>query len=644
MLNKQQSTEDHMGVREQTAKRIQMIRSEMAREGLDAFLIPRGDEYMGEYVAICDERLWWLFNFSGSAGLGLVSQYGSALFVDGRYRVQAAQQLDGVVDTHGPVTILQIPRNSLETWIVEHFDNGKEARRDHIVGFDPWLHSFSQITKLQNQLSQFDIQLKAAKDNLVDRAWIDRPVREVKQVMAYHEDFAGLSSAKKRQKLVQKLSSTVGVVLITMSDSIAWLLNIRGSDVAYNPILHARVLLYRDGSVDLFCNLKKLSDSVLSHLGEGVCVYEEDRLKPVLEAISLKKDVAFSSQRKYAQILEDKRQYIQTSLNQCPYALIEMMHNAGGAILDQADPCQLEKAVKNATEFSGMRRAHIRDGVALCRFLCWLHQQQQNCLDVTELSAAKKMLSYREELEHYKDQSFETISAFGPNSAICHYRVTNETNRQFSNNNLYLIDSGAQYLDGTTDVTRTIAIGNPTKEMKENFTLVLKGHIQLATICFPLGITGRDLDVLARGPLWRQGKDYDHGTGHGVGAFLNVHEGPQSISSKSSDVALEAGMILSNEPGFYLDGLYGIRIENLVGVVKSTPGFDNRPMLKFETLTLAPIDQSLIIKDMLDPIEVQWLNSYHMHVYNTLSQLLDTSTREWLREQCLPLEKEYELI
>ncbi|WP_119168569.1 aminopeptidase P family protein [Algihabitans albus] len=591
-----------------SAERLAALRAELDRRGLDGFLVPRADEHQGEYVSPRAERLLWLTGFTGSAGLAVVLRDSAAIFVDGRYTLQAEQEVD---------TALYTPRHLTEepvgSWISERLKGGK-------LGYDPWLHTADQVTRLGATLKRSGATLVTAEPNPLDAVWLDQPEPPLAPVVPHDLIFAGESSADKRSKLAGELRCQgVGAAVLTMPDSIAWLLNVRGGDVPRTPLPLSFAIVDDEGQVDWFVDARKITDEVPAHLGNGVRVRPPEDLAPALKE---------QSGRKVRVDPSSAAQWIFTQLEA-----------AGAEVQRGDDPCLMPKARKNPTEMSGARAAHRRDGVALTTFLAWLTEAAPEG-GVTELAASDRLYQLRAPGERFRDLSFDTISGSGPQSAVIHYRVTPKTDRELKPGELYLVDSGAQYLDGTTDVTRTIAVGEPSAEMRHRYTLVLKGHIAIATARFPDGTTGSQLDSLARRPLWNEGLDFDHGTGHGVGSYLSVHEGPQRISKVPNRVALKPGMIVSNEPGYYKPGAYGIRIENLVAVQEAeSRSSDERKMLAFETLTLAPFDRSLIDVALLDESEISWVDHYHKRVKRELAPLVEAEAKAWLETATTPLEK-----
>lgn len=600
-------TFDETALSDAVRPRVDRLRAALKRLKVDAFLVPRGDRHRGEYVAAHDERLKWLTAFSGSAGLAAVTQKKAVLFVDGRYTVQAPQQTDTAV-----FDVQQVPGAQLSDWLKEAISAG------HTVGFDPWLHSIDEIERLKETLKACDIGLKAVARNPIDQVWGgDQPPLPAEPIVAHPLSRAGQSSADKLEAVREALSQAgEDAIVLTLTDSVAWLFNIRGSDVPHTPVALAFAIVPVRGKAWLFVERERLSDTLARQL-EDVAVL----LAP--EALGQKIDELKAS---------DKR----VRLNPGSAAFWFLRRLGEKRVSRGPDPCQRAKAIKNATEIKGTRAAHARDAVALCRFLAWFDREAPSGR-VDEIRAARQLEAFRAETGKLKEISFDTIAGSGPNGAIVHYRVNTGSNRVIKRGDLFLVDSGAQYADGTTDVTRTIAVGRPTAAMRTHFTLVLKGHIAIATAIFPEGSRGVELDPLARHALWQNGLDYDHGTGHGVGSYLSVHEGPQSISRRG-EVQLEAGMIISNEPGFYLEGAYGIRIENLVLVnAPHIPAGGDRKMLSFETLTLAPFDRRLVDVKLLTPDELAWLNAYHKRVMEEVAGSLEPEDRRWLAGATKPM-------
>mgnify|MGYP001220146082 FL=1 len=592
---------------ESSTDRINRLRSLLPELRVDAVLVPRADEHQGEYVPASAERLRWLTGFSGSAGIAVITRRAGALFVDGRYTVQARSQVSKELE------ILQIPEARLSDWLRE------KLRPGAAVGFDPRLHTVSEIERLTEALADRKIKLKPLARNPVDRLWgAERPPAPMGKVRPHPLKYAGRAAEDKIAEIQKTLKADgQDAVVLTLPDSIAWLFNIRGSDVQHNPVALAFAIVPAQGKPELFIAREKLDADAKAHLTFAK-ISQPEALAARL------------SQLKAA----GKR--VRLDPNTASWWFAKQL---GGPqrIARAQDPCILPKAKKNDVEIKGARAAHLRDGAAVVRFLAWLDREAPSGR-LDEIAAARKLEEFRAETNALLDISFDTISASGPNGAIVHYRVTEATNRRLRPGELYLVDSGGQYLDGTTDITRTIAIGRPSAEMRDRYTLVLKGHIAIATARFPKGTRGIDLDAFARRALWENGLDYDHGTGHGVGSYLSVHEGPQSISRRGMAV-LEPGMIISNEPGYYKEGAYGIRLENLVLVTKpeKVPGGD-REMMSFETLTLAPFDRRLINVDLLTPAEIAWIDDYHARVRQMLAPQLNEEDWSWLEAATAPLQ------
>ncbi len=589
--------------------RLKALRTELKARGVDGFVVPRSDEHPGEDLPAAAERLAWITGFTGSAGLAIVLAETAAIFVDGRYTLQVAKQVDGT-----RFEVKHLIDDPATDWVKEHLPRGGR------LAFDPRLHNVSWVERMRRTLEQVGGTLVAVEDNPLDAIWTDRPPRPVAPITVHPLDLAGRSAAEKRQALADDLAKHgIDAAVITAPDSIAWLLNLRGGDVPNTPVTLAFAILSADATVDLFCDPRKVTDAVHSHLGNQVMVASPDAFGEALDRLGAHG----------GSVLADP-----TTANAW---IFERLHRAGAQIRREADPCLLLKARKNEVELRGARIAHLRDGVAVSRFLAWLDREAPGG-DVTELSAVDRFVALRAQAPEFRGNSFSTISGAGPNGAVVHYRASEETNRRLERGTLYLVDSGAQYVDGTTDITRTVVIGTPTDEMRERFTLVLKGHIALASARFPSGTTGPQLDPLARQFLWRHGLDYDHGTGHGVGSFLAVHEGPQRIAKLPNATALQPGMILSNEPGYYEAGAYGIRIENLIAVREAAALPSGRSdFLEFEVLTLAPIDRRLIETSLLTASERQWIDAYHARVHDALTPQLDPADRAWLAAATDPL-------
>src|SRR5262245_43681482 len=615
--------------RQNGAGRVEQLRKLLVKGGLDALLVPRADEHQGEYVPAAAERLKWLTGFSGSAGLAVVARTAAALFVDGRYVVQAPAQVDRRI-----FEVLQSPEAKLEDWL------GKRLQAGAGVGFDPRLHAQAMIEDLTKGLRKKGIELVAVRGaNLVDQVWgAARPDPPVGPIVVHPLRYAGKAAEQKIAELQASLRKEgEDAVVLTLPDSIAWLFNIRGSDVAHNPVPLAYALVPASGKPELFVDREKVGAEARAHLARLAKILP-DRKRAKGARRAQRSDIAVQ------QSLEDRLRELRAvpkriRLDPATASSWFFRKLKGGkaSIVRGADPCLLPKARKNTTEIKGSRTAHKRDGAAVVRFLAWLDRGAPGgALD--EIATSRRLEEIRSETQALKDISFDTISGAGPNGAIVHYRVTTATNRKLRSGELYLVDSGAQYLEGTTDITRTVAIGEPTREMCERFTLVLKGHIAIATARFPRGTRGVDLDPFARRALWEAGLDFDHGTGHGIGSYLSVHEGPQSISRRGMTV-LEPGMIISNEPGYYRAGSYGIRIENLVLVTEPAKvAGGEREVMGFETLTLAPMDRRLVLPEFLSAPELSWLDAYHARVREIIGPELGPADRAWLEAATAPIE------
>jgi Xaa-Pro aminopeptidase len=595
------------------AARLAALRAELARRGVDGFVVPRGDEHQGEYVPPAAERLAWLTGFHGSAGMACVLADTAAVFVDGRYTLQVRGEVAEALFT--PRHISDEP---LSAWLEAELKAGQS------LAYDPWLHSEDQVRRLEKTASAIGAKLVALEGNPIDAVWTDRPAPPKAKIHPHGLDLAGRDSADKREELGRQLAKAgAAAAVLTQPDSIAWLLNVRGGDVSRSPLPLSFALLHGDGGVEWFVDPDKLTPEVTAGLGNAVSVEAPARLGESLDRLG----------KTGAKVLADPATAAQW--------IFARLRKAGAEVVAGDDPCQLPKACKNDAELAGTRRAHRRDGAALSRFLHWLDEEVMARgpeAPLSEMEAGDKLAAFRAETGELRDLSFDTIAGSGPNGAIVHYRVSEKSNRPLGQGELFLCDSGGQYPDGTTDVTRTIAIGTPSEEMRRRFTLVLKGHIMLARVRFPQGTSGSQLDTLARYALWQEGLDYDHGTGHGVGSYLNVHEGPQRISKVPNSVALRPGMIVSNEPGYYKTGGYGIRIENLVAVMDSPRGAgEERDMLAFETLTLAPIDRRLVLRDLLSAEEIAWFDAYHARVMEEIGPQLDGPARGWLEAATAPL-------
>ncbi|MFC6638569.1 M24 family metallopeptidase [Sulfitobacter sp. JBTF-M27] len=585
---------------EQGPPRLAALRKELTAEELDGFLVPRADAHQGEYVAPHDDRLAWLTGFTGSAGFCAALHNIAGVFVDGRYRTQVKAQVASVF------TPVPWPEMTLGAWLKDQLPDGGT------VGFDPWLHTPGQISQVEEALSGSKITLKPC-DNLVDRIWTDQPAPPMNPAKIHPIEFAGESHAAKRGRLAQGLTDNGHkAAAITLPDSHNWLLNIRGSDIPRNPVAHGFAVLHDTGAVDLFMAPSKLT-GMDEHLGDAVTIHTPEGFLSFLEALE-------------GPVLIDKQS-----------VPVIVAQSLGDRAKWGDDPCAIPKACKNEAEIAGSAQAHLRDGAALCELLAWLDAQAPGTISETQV--VSQLEAARRKDNALQDISFETIAGTGPNGAIMHYRVTEDTDSTLKDGHLLVLDSGGQYLDGTTDITRTVAIGTPPAEARAAFTRVLAGMIAMSRLRWPEGIAGCHIEAIGRMPLWLAGQDFDHGLGHGVGAYLSVHEGPQRLS-RISNVALKPGMILSNEPGYYREGAFGIRIENLLVVrpAPALPGGDNhRKMLNWETLSFAPIDKRLIDPALLDRDALNWLNAYHAEVAEKIGPRVSPATKLWLDAATAPL-------
>ncbi|KFI32322.1 X-Pro aminopeptidase [Haematobacter missouriensis] len=589
---------------EQGPPRIAALRKLLATRGIDGFIVPRADVHQGEYVADHDARLAWLTGFTGSAGFAIILPEIAGVFIDGRYRVQVKAQV--ALDSFTPVPW---PETKPGDWIRTNLSRGR-------VAYDPWLHSRDEIDRITTALAGSEVTLEPT-DNLVDAIWSDQPAPPLGRIDVQPEALAGETSAEKRARLAAALKEAgQKAAILTLADSISWLLNIRGHDIPRNPVVHALAILRDDGQLRLFVDDRKLDADLRKHLGPEISVEPPDAFAAALDSLEGPVRVDRAS---------------------APKAVSDRLAAAGVEIVWAPDPCILPKARKNPAEIAGTAEAHLRDGAAMCAFLAWLDAEAPKGT-LTEIAVVSALEGFRRATNALRDISFDTICGAGPNGAIVHYRVTEGTDRPVKTGELLLVDSGGQYVDGTTDITRTVAVGQVGEPEKLAFTRVLQGMVAISRARWPRGLAGRDLDTLARMPLWLAGQDYDHGTGHGVGAFLCVHEGPQRIS-RISEVPLEPGMILSNEPGYYREGAFGIRTENLLAVVEAPPipDGDDRAMLSFRTLTWVPIDRRLILRDMLSPEERFWIDAYHAEVLERIGERVSPETLDWLRRATAPL-------
>lgn len=576
--------------------KLQEVRNIMVSQGFDGFIVPRTDEYLGEYVPACAERLAWLTSFTGSAGVAVILKDKAVVMSDSRYSIQLADQVD--LSCYAVSNSQDMP---LAEWLADN------TTPEMVIGYDAKLHTPYDVAVME----EAGVTLKAVQKNLVDIIWADRPQPPLSEACLFPVEYAGLSVDKKIKNIQAMLQDKgADAVLLTMSDSIAWLLNIRGNDIPFIPVILSYAIVPKEGKVQWFVSSKKITKIVKDNLSDYVSFHEEEKISEFLSGLTNKKIW-----------LDEKRSSV---------FFKSILQENEAEILNEEDPCLVPRACKTLAEQSAMKNAHIRDGVALVQFLKWFDEQAPMG-GLTELSVEKKLEEFRAQAPEFKEPSFTTIAGYGPHGAIVHYRATEETNSNINVDNILLLDSGAQYSDGTTDITRTILIGNVPDAVKEHNTLVLQGHIALASAVFSKGTTGKEIDKLARAPLQAKGLNYGHGTGHGVGCYLSVHEESAGISPRG-ERAIEAGMILSNEPGYYAEGAYGIRIENLV-LAKELD--DNQ--LCFETITFAPIDKGLIQKEMMSAQEVAWLNQYHEQVFEKISPFLDKAHQEWLKQVTSPL-------
>ena len=590
----------------QIASRLSALRNEIIKAGFDGFLVPMDDEYQSEYVPPCAQRVAFLSGFTGSAGTIIVLADKAAFFTDSRYTLQASKQVPADL-----FAVFDSAEKSPTTWLEENIAKGAK------LAYDPWLHSIDGVERLKKTLAKANAEALPSPHNLVDAIWPDRPAAPLAPIYPHEISCTGKESSEKRTTLAAELKKkNLASFIVSDPVSIAWLLNVRGGDVANTPLPFSRAILHDDATVEWFVDPRKVTETLPAHLGPQVKIQSPEEFPEALDQLA----------KQGKTILVD---------NNASVWIADRLRAAAAKIEFGEDPCTLPKAVKNPTEIDGARAAHRRDGAALVRFFAWLDQNWQN--NLTEISVEHKLASFREENNNYRGPSFDTISGVGEHGAIVHYRVTRESDAPLKSGQILLLDSGGQYLDGTTDVTRTVILGTPSAEMRDRFTRVLKGHIALAAIRFPEGTTGSELDVLARQYLWEIGLDYGHGTGHGVGSYLGVHEGPQGIS-KRNKIPLQPGMVVSNEPGYYKAGHYGIRIENLQTVVEilGLPG-SGKKIFGFETLTLAPIDRKLIDPALLTASEIKWLNDYHQRVLTVLRPMLDAPTTLWLEAATHPL-------
>jgi Xaa-Pro aminopeptidase len=592
-------------------RRLAELRAALKRRNLTGLLVPRADEHLSEYIPASSDRLRWLTGFTGSAGLAIVLAERAAMFTDGRYQLQVRAEVDAA-----RFEIRHSIEEPAEAWLA------KALRPGDRLGFDPWLHAEEGLAKLRRAVEAAGAALVPVEPNPVDEVWTDRPAPPSSPVAPHPAVFSGEESAAKRVRIGEAVAKAgASAAVLTAPDSIAWLLNIRGDDVPYNPVALAFAILRADGQVSLFLDPARIDPATRAHLGNGVAIAPRAALAPALDRLGAAREA----------VLVDPRT--------APVWFADRLRAAGARVLAEPDPVALPKATKNTVEQAGARAAHRRDGVAVCRFLAWLDREGPTGT-LTEIAAAARLLALRAEGERFRGESFPAITGAGPNGAIIHYRATAASDRRIVSGDVYLSDSGAQYLDGTTDVTRTVLIGDPPgdiAELRDRFTRVLKGHIAIATLRWPKGVAGPHIETMARRALWDVGLDYDHGTGHGIGSYLSVHEGPTGLSRAARPIPLAPGMILSNEPGFYAPGRWGIRLENLVLVVDAPFEGAAKPFLGFETLTLAPFDRRLIDPALLAPAERSWLDTYHARVAREVGPGLDPAGRMWLAAACRPL-------
>ena len=588
--------------------KLNQLRASLSKSNIDGIIVPRTDEHQSEYISAYAQRVAWLTGFTGSAGTVIVLKENALIFVDGRYTLQAKEQVDET-----QYEVLELSKISVNQWLAENLPANTR------LGYDPQLHTRAAVKTLAKTCTTSSSTIVPVTPHPIDPLWSDRPQQPLSPVVPHEIKFSGQSLRDKCTACAETISAAgADALILTQTDSICWLFNIRGTDVEFTPVSLAFAILHKDSSAELFVDSRKLTAETRTHFGNIVTLREPNEFAITLKELGL----------------SDKRVHIDPS--SASEWIFQSLGN-DGCLVEKPDPCVLAKATKNSVELRGTKAAHLRDGVAMTKFLHWFSESAEKG-KTTEIDAANALEEFRCSGEHFRGLSFPTISGAGPNGAVVHYRVNSESNRTLGLGELYLVDSGAQYLDGTTDVTRTVAVGTPTAEMRDRFTRVLKGHIAIATARFPLGTNGGQLDSLARISLWEAGLDFQHGTGHGVGSFLSVHEGPQRISKAHGTAPLEVGMIISNEPGYYKTDSYGIRIENLVMVVNADhqEGMEGT-FLEFENLTLAPIDRRLIDGDMLDHSEKQWLNNYHAQTYKQLSPLLQPEAQGWLREATQPI-------
>ena len=583
--------------------KLKALRQLMHKEKVDAFLVPRADRHQGEFISDNDARLTWLSGFTGSAGLCIITLKNISLFVDGRYWIQAESE-----KSNKQIKVQRLEKKLIVDWLTSSLN------KFSTVAFDPWLHTSEEIENLELGLKGY-LKIKPTV-NLIDHLWKNKPKEVVSHAYKLSEKYTGESHQSKLERTAKMIkSSRAAFAIYTLPDSICWLLNIRGNDITNTPIVKAFAIQKDTSEIEIYVDKAKITSELDKKLGPMVQFFPTENLKDRLR--QLRGKIWFDSKS-------------------CPFAIRNYLISRKTSWYDTEDPSTRLKAIKNATEIKGSRLAHLKDGIAMVKFLNWLSKNKKHGLD--ELSIIKSLEKFRMLGKKYRGTSFDTICGSGPNGAIIHYKASPKTNRVLGDNDLLLIDSGGQYLQGTTDITRTIQIGKSSNKKKKHFTLVLKGMIAISRMSWPVGLSGRDLDSIARYALWQEGLDYDHGTGHGVGSFLSVHEGPAAISRKN-EFELKAGMIISNEPGFYVADSHGIRIENLLLVKKASPNkkADSRPMLRFETLTFCPIDKNLLLLKLLTIDEVKWINNYHRKIQLKFENKLAPEEKSWLFKACSPL-------
>jgi Xaa-Pro aminopeptidase len=605
-----QSFED-CGDRGASAERVAALRKELATRGLDGFIVPRADRYQNEYVPPSSQRLAWLTGFTGSAGVAIVLADRAVIFVDGRYLVQVGEEIDSAI-----FSLAHLVDEPPTQWIQANLKAGTK------LGYSPWLHTVDGAERLARACKAVGSSLIAVDDNPIDAIWSDRPAAPLGAVVPHDVRYAGEEADAKLARIRADMEKTrADTLVVSDPHAVSWMFNIRGSDVPHTPVVLAFATVPKEGRPTLYVDLRKLGSDIRHRL---------EALADIRASAAFERDLA---------VLGKARRTVRLDPASCPEAIARAVSENGGKIFRGSDPVATMKAVKNTTEIAGARAAQQRDGAAVTRFLAWFDREAPRG-ELTEIDAVEALESFRRETGMLKDVSFPTIAGAGPNGAIVHYRVSRQSNRRIEPGELFLIDSGGQYEDGTTDITRTIAVGTPSADMRQKFTLVLKGHIAIARAVFPEGTSGAQLDTLARQYLWQAGFDFDHGTGHGVGSYLSVHEGPARIS-KLGGAALKRGMILSNEPGYYRTGAYGIRIENLILVTEAAPVADaEKPLNAFETLTLAPIDRRLVESSMMTADEIAWFDAYNARVRDVLSPLFDAATRVWLIAMTAPLSRD----